>query len=182
MSDPPPHCSTVEWKLFTSNLSTNCQIFVLSRWKKLWCLLYILSHGGLEGWRVVRVHALRVTEGGDWHANWNNFGNITSTMGFDSVPFRHCREWMFSDSFCVFDFEVGGPSHNISTCLKGAAATSVPRRDRPSRPPAAVSWPWRRNNALISWSDHPAHCWRPRCGNIATRLLLIFNETRHLLY
>lgn len=59
---------------------------------------------------------------------------------WDSIPFfRHYREWMFSDSFRVFDFEVGGPSHNISTCLRGAAATSVPRRDRPSRPPAAVS-------------------------------------------
>lgn len=68
-----------------------------------------------------------------------NFGNITSTMGFDSVPFHLYRQWMFSDSFRVFDFEVGGPSHNISTCLKGAAATSVPRRDHTSRPPAAVS-------------------------------------------
>lgn len=32
---------------------------------------------------------------------------------------------MFSYIFRVFDFQVGGPSHNISTCLKGAAATSV---------------------------------------------------------
>lgn len=39
-----------------------------------------------------------------------NFGNITSTMGFDSVPFHLYRQWMFSDSFRVFDFEVGGPS------------------------------------------------------------------------
>lgn len=160
---------------------TNCEIFVLSRWKKLWCLLYILTHGGLKGWRMVEGACCAVG-GGGWHANWIQFRKHYFDHGirFRSVP--PLSGWMFSESFRVFDFEVGGPSHNISTCLRGAAATSVPRRDRPSRPPAAVSWPWRRNNALISWSDHPAHCWRPRCGNIATRLLLIFNETRHLLY
>lgn len=58
---------------------------------------------------------------------------------WDSISFRSATIGSGCFRFRVFDFEVGGPSHNISMCLKGAAATSVPRRDRPARPPAAVS-------------------------------------------
>lgn len=83
-SDLPPHCSTVEWKLFTSNLSNNFQIFVLSRWKKT--MVFIVN---IDSWCIRRVTSGEgaYRAGGGLARELNKISE-TLLRPWDSIPYR----------------------------------------------------------------------------------------------